>query len=194
MPLPKELYTVPNVISLCRALAGPVVMALIIHRSPAALLIAFILMILAEFSDVLDGMIARKFHQESDLGAYVDPVCDSIYHLSVFLAFLAVGWMPIALFFLIYTLDLVVPYLKTFAHQSGHSLDVRWSGKVKTVVQGASQIGVMAHALGLFPLPDIYGVTPSILLLGLATIITLLSLADYAMATYRAVNKPAGSP
>lgn len=188
MPIPQELYTLPNAISLGRAVAGPVVMALIISASRSALLAAFIIMILAEFSDILDGMIARRFNQESDLGAYVDPVCDSIFHLSVFLAFLAVGWMSIAMFFLIYTRDLVVPYLKTFARQSGHPLEVRWSGKVKTVVQGASQLGVMASALGLFTLPALLGIDTPTLLLGLATFVTLLSLADYALATYLAVN------
>ena len=47
------------------------------------LLAAFVAAV-AAFSDVLDGYIARKFNQESALGALLDPVADKLFILSTF--------------------------------------------------------------------------------------------------------------
>ena len=173
------LWTIPNVLSLMRGLAGPAVLALITSDLSGGLAAALILMLLAEFSDFIDGEIARRFGQESELGRLIDPVADSVYHLSVFLAFLAMGWMAAWMLFIIYARDLVVPYLRTFARQSGHDLTVRASGKIKTAVHAAAQIGIVAIALGLAgDAVTIDGPVPTVLLLA-AIGASLYSLMDY---------------
>jgi len=180
-----SLFNVPNSLSVARALAGPVVLALITAGTDAALYSALGLMILAELSDLADGEIARRYDQETEIGRFVDPVCDSVYHLSVFLAFLAMGWMPAWMLFVLYGRELVVPYLRTFARQAGHDLQVRASGKTKAAVHAVVQIGIVAIALGLFgPKLTIDGVMPTILLL-VAIGASIYSLADYVAAVYR---------
>ena len=153
------LVTIPNVLSIVRGCLGPVVMALITLNVTWALVTALVLMVLAEASDVVDGIIARRFKQESQLGRLIDPICDSIYHLSVFLAFLYNGWMPAWMLFIVYSRDLAIPYLRAFAKQAGHDIWVRNSGKVKTAAHAVAQIGVVLIALGLIGKPTISGWT-----------------------------------
>lgn len=180
--------TLPNLLSLLRGLLGPVVLALILSEASWALWAALGLMLLAEFTDFIDGEIARRYGQETELGRLADPVCDSVYHLSVFLAFLAMGWMAAWMLFVIYARDLMVPYLRTFARQSGHDLQVLASGKIKTAVHATAQIGIVAIALGLLgPHVTIDGIVPTILLLA-AIAASVYSLADYLAEVGRLVR------
>lgn len=182
------VVTVPNLLSLGRAILGPVVLTLILSEAPWGLWVALGLMLVAEATDYIDGEVARRFDQESEIGRLVDPVCDSIYHLSVFLAFLAMGWMAAWMLFVIYARDLMVPYLRAFARQSGHDLKILTSGKVKTAIHAVAQICVVAIALGLFG-PDVRigGPVPTVLLLA-AIAASVYSLADYVAETGRLVR------
>ncbi len=180
--------TLPNLLSLLRGLLGPVVLALILSEAAWALWAALGLMLLAELTDFIDGEIARRYGQETELGRLADPVCDSVYHLSVFLAFLAMGWMAAWMLFVIYARDLMVPYLRTFARQSGHDLQVLASGKIKTAVHATAQIGIVAIALGLLgPHVTIDGIVPTVLLLA-AIAASVYSLADYLAEVGRLVR------
>jgi CDP-diacylglycerol---glycerol-3-phosphate 3-phosphatidyltransferase len=179
------LYTVPNVLSIVRGCLGPVVMVLITQNETWALVAALVLMVLAEASDFMDGVIARRLKQESQLGRVIDPICDSIYHLSVFLAFLYNGWMPAWMLFIVYSRDLAIPYLRAFAKQAGHDIWVRNSGKIKTAVHAVAQVGVVIIALGLIGKPSILGFDVSRVLLLSAAVASLYSLADYAQAVLR---------
>ena len=68
-------FTVPNLLSLLRmALVGPFIIALLNGQVKRALLVVAV----AGISDVLDGFIARFFHQQSLLGTYLDPLADKL--------------------------------------------------------------------------------------------------------------------
>ena len=183
------LYTIPNALSIARGFLGPIVMVLITQDASWALVVALLLMIVAEASDFMDGIIARRLHQESQLGRLIDPICDSIYHLSVFLAFLHNGWMPAWMLVIVYSRDLAIPYLRAFAKQAGHDIWVRNSGKIKTAVHAVAQIGVVVIALGLIGKPSILGFEVSRVLLFLAAAASLYSLADYGHAVLKLLRK-----
>ena len=74
-----QLVTTPNLLSFTRGILGPVAMSFIVTGTPAALAVALVLMITAEFTDFLDGIVARRFGLETEYGKVIDPVCDSIY-------------------------------------------------------------------------------------------------------------------
>jgi CDP-diacylglycerol--glycerol-3-phosphate 3-phosphatidyltransferase len=153
-----------------------------------ALAAALALMLLAELTDFVDGIVARRYNQESRMGELIDPICDSIYHLSVFLAFLGNGWMPAWMLFAIYARDLTVPYIRTFARQTGHDLPIRASGKVKTAIHAIVQVTVVASALGLLgPAVPVSSEAIHLLLL-VATAASLYSLLDYAIAAARLIQ------
>lgn len=175
--------TLPNALSLLRLVLAPIVVWLVLSGSLAALAFALVLMVIAELTDFFDGFLARALRQESEIGRLIDPVCDVIYHVSVFLAFVKQGWMAPWMLFVIYARDLGVPYVRTLARQRGIDIGVRYSGKVKTAVHGIAQITVVLVALGYFS-QTVAGVDTIFAVLLAATIISLISLADYTMAAF----------
>jgi CDP-diacylglycerol--glycerol-3-phosphate 3-phosphatidyltransferase len=185
MQLPKELRTWPNAISAFRALAGPTVMVLITADTRTALFAALALMLAAEVSDLVDGIVARRSGGHTEFGNLVDPVCDSIYHLSVFLGFLANGWMPVWMLFAIYAADLTVPYLNTFARQAGQVLHARLSGRIETLVHAVCQIAIVATAAGLSGGLLSTGDSTIYALLSVATAASVLALIDYGAKAVR---------
>ncbi len=74
-------FTVPNLLSLLRmALVAPFIIALLNNQIARALVIV----VVAGVSDVVDGFIARFFHQESLLGTYLDPLADKLLVMAAF--------------------------------------------------------------------------------------------------------------
>jgi CDP-diacylglycerol--glycerol-3-phosphate 3-phosphatidyltransferase len=71
----KGVINIPNLLSLFRVAAAPVLLILIFneHESAFKWLLTF-----AFFTDMIDGFIARKLHQESKLGSILDSIGDSL--------------------------------------------------------------------------------------------------------------------
>jgi cardiolipin synthase (CMP-forming) len=77
-----RIWTVPNQITLLRLGILPFFLILISYeRYRWALLV----LVLAGFSDGIDGLLARKLNQRSSLGAYLDPIADKLLLSSSFL-------------------------------------------------------------------------------------------------------------
>ena len=73
----------PNTLSLIRILLIPVFMFFYLNRSlQHGLLFATIFLVLAAFTDFLDGYIARKYNLVTDLGKLLDPVADKSFSLA----------------------------------------------------------------------------------------------------------------
>lgn len=68
-------FTIPNLLSLLRMGLIPLFVIMIVNGDlPKALLI----FVVAGVTDALDGFIARFWHQQSPLGAYLDPIADKL--------------------------------------------------------------------------------------------------------------------
>jgi cardiolipin synthase len=76
----KNIYTIPNILSILRILIVPFYVILYFNQSYTQ---AIILLIISGLTDVVDGFIARKFHQESELGKLLDPLADKITQISL---------------------------------------------------------------------------------------------------------------
>ena len=76
-------WTIPNLLSLLRiGLVLPFLIALLRGEPRTALAI----IVVAGISDALDGFIARFLHQQSQLGAYLDPIADKLLLTSAYVA------------------------------------------------------------------------------------------------------------
>ena len=138
----QTLWNIPNTLSVARALIGPICILCITRLGLPGLWAALVFIILAELTDYLDGKLARAMEQVTDLGKLIDPMSDSLYRISVFVAFLAMDWMPIWMFMIIFMRDIAVSYLRIMAEQTGLTLSARQSGKWKAVAQSTAQIWV----------------------------------------------------
>jgi CDP-diacylglycerol--glycerol-3-phosphate 3-phosphatidyltransferase len=178
------LWTLPNLISLCRIAAGPACIYRLTQGAPWAIWAALITMIFAEITDFLDGLVARAHGQISSVGKILDPMADSLYRVSVFLAFVANGWMPVWMLLIIIVRDITVSYLRIMAELRLETMAARQSGKWKAVVQSAAQISIVVVVA-------LWGAGGEIFegfalgALTVATAVTVYSLYDYTASVLR---------
>ena len=86
----KDLFTIPNIICYVRILLIPVFCYIYINAETSSdYLLAIFVVLFSSFTDLFDGMIARKFNQVTELGKILDPVADKLTHaaLAICLAF-----------------------------------------------------------------------------------------------------------
>ena len=78
----------PNYITLFRIFLVPFFLSFLIYYNPthsSFRLIALGLFLIAVCTDGLDGLIARRFHKQTKLGTFLDPIADKVLLLSAFL-------------------------------------------------------------------------------------------------------------
>jgi cardiolipin synthase len=96
-----RVLTIPNLISLARLAGVPVFLWLVLAvRTQTGDWWAVGLLLLAGFSDWLDGKIARALNQQSSLGEMLDPAADRLYIVSTIIALAVrgiIGWWLVAI-------------------------------------------------------------------------------------------------
>ena len=74
----RQILTAPNQLTLLRMIFLPfIVINVVGHHYVWAL----VLFVLAGISDGLDGLLARRLHQQTQLGQYLDPIADNQFRL-----------------------------------------------------------------------------------------------------------------
>lgn len=102
-------------------------------------LIACIVFIVASLTDTLDGYLARKLHQVTDLGKFLDPVADKMLVNSLLIYLCISRWdnisIPLFCVIIMIVRDLVVDALRFVAASKNVVLAANIFGKLKTVFQ-----------------------------------------------------------
>jgi cardiolipin synthase len=126
-----RIVTIPNVISLVRLLCAPVFVWLLAADEPIA---AALLLAVLGATDWVDGWIARRFDQGSELGKILDPVADRVLLIVAGIALVADGSVPLVVGVLVLVRELVVSGAVLALALAGASrIDVQWAGKAGTL-------------------------------------------------------------
>ena len=96
---------IPNLITLLRLLLAPVVIWLLLERQSSAALALFIL---AGITDALDGMLAKRLGQVTELGTYLDPIADKVLLVGIFITLGVMGGLPAWLVLLVVSRDMLI--------------------------------------------------------------------------------------
>jgi len=143
-------WTLPNIITLARICLTPVIALLPFIEGYWPKVIAFIIFLVAAFSDVLDGWIARRYNTVSDLGKLLDPIADK---LLLFATLIPIFWMtrhptilvdyripwwgslPVWVALLLVGREVLITAFRYFALRRGVVIPAVAAGKAKALLQ-----------------------------------------------------------
>ena len=125
-----QIWTVPNLISFGRLLLVPVFAFLIVAEHDYW---ALAVLAVSGVTDFLDGWLARRWNQVSDLGAKLDPAADRLYILSTLLGLAYRDFIPWWLVGAVVARDVVLSGMIPFLKRLGlEALPVHYLGKAAT--------------------------------------------------------------
>lgn len=137
-----QLLTAPNQLTLLRMLFLPFIVISLVDQHYATALILFVL---AGMSDGLDGLLARRLHQQTLLGQYLDPIADKLLLSTLFLVLSILHKIPWKYTVMVFSRDIAIlvtsAVLYTIAGLRNFSPSI--FGKANTCAQIAAIFFVM---------------------------------------------------
>lgn len=194
-----EIWLVPNILCYVRVLF--IVLFLVFYLVPidiagneyANVYLACAMMVIASYTDFLDGFIARKFNQTSELGRIIDPISDKMLQCAVASALCAKLWQfpMVWAMFAIFVFKEFIMFCELFLMAAkGKSFQkAHWYGKLSTfifyLVLGTLLVGS----------PFVIGLTDSAtvdnfinILCAIAIVVLSFALVMYLILAYRIVK------
>ena len=161
----KGVMNLPNKLTLSRIVMIPVFLLFFYFQFTAHYFVALAVFGIASLTDLLDGMIARKYGLVTNLGKFLDPIADKVLVLSSYVVFLTVPevffnglgeWVIIAAgcgVALILAREIIVSGFRMVAASSNIVIAADIIGKYKTVSQDICIIVLLIGA-GVSELTD----------------------------------------
>ena len=170
---------IPNALTASRILLLPILVAVFDTSLKYPNTLAILIVIIASFTDFLDGWVARRYNQGSMLGKIFDPIADKVM-LTVVLILLLYKYPSFLLSILVICSlgrEFIVAGLRESLAtiEKDMALPVSSLGKLKTFLQMLSVIILISYYQGL---PD-WVFQLGILGLSLATLMSIISLCQY---------------
>jgi len=209
--------TLPNIITVARIAACPVIFALAVAPGVGLRFSAFGLFVVAGLSDVWDGYLARRYGLITDVGKLLDPVADKLLMAATFVPFFLIsrrgseldlipwwGTMPLWVMIVIFGRELFMTLFRGYAAKRGVVIPAGTAGKRKALFQ-ALFAGSLLLWYPLASLSAMRGWTGSgawrlwshfhgawvAITLGTAIVLTVYSMLDY-LWSYRSVVRISG--
>ncbi len=129
--------TKANYVTLSRAVFVP----FIILFMPFNPYVAFVLYVIAAFTDMIDGWVARHFNEVSDFGKIFDQIIDKVFIISMLAGIIfrqdiyGFGWLYLITLIIIVFREFTVSGLRMLAGSKGKVIPANFFGKLKTVSQ-----------------------------------------------------------
>lgn len=207
----------PNLITLARIALAIGLIPLLFVEALTPRLVAFFIFLVAAFSDLWDGYLARSRGLVTDLGKLLDPIADKLLLAATFIPFYILsqrpgphaefpwfgGVFPLWIVLLIFGRELFITVFRGYAAGRGVVIPAGKSGKYKAVFQNIF-IGstILWYALRAAALNNgwdgpiwagwqTFHFAFSVLTLSVAVVLTVYSLAVY-LWSYRALAGPGG--
>ena len=147
-------HQIPNLLTLARIAAVPVLILFLYEGRYGAALTVFVL---AGITDGLDGWIAKRFKCVTRLGSILDPLADKILIVSTYVMLVLAGDLPFWLILLIGFRDLgIIAGVLVLNTLNGHvQMQPSLLSKVNTFLQISLVILVMVERIGFIALEPV---------------------------------------
>lgn len=170
----KDLMTIPNAISFIRILLITPFVAFFVTGCyiPAAVTVA-----LSGLSDCFDGMIARHFHQESEIGKVLDPLADKLTLIAIGICLIFIEPYVLPLMIVMVVKDTLMIIGGTIIIKRGIIPPKSvWYGKVSTIL-----FYLTVGAIVLMTILDYHNIALTLSMLGVTLALMLYSLVMYSI-------------
>ena len=159
--MPSNILTIPNLLTFLRMALIPIfAITLFYGHSAWALLIFFV----AGASDGVDGFVARRFNQESELGTILDPIADKLLMTTAFIiltlpnVFPPIRHLPVPFWVTASVIGrdvlITASAIAIFIITDFRGFKPSWLGKLSTLVQVTAVALILLAAI--FPVLNIY--------------------------------------
>jgi len=135
----------PNLLTLARIAAVPVVLVLLLSDSRVSGVWAAAIFGIAAVTDFVDGWLARKWGVVTILGKFLDPLADKLIVMVALIMLIPLDRVPAWAVFLILAREMIVTGLRSIASSEGIVIDASELGKYKTIYQMVAIPGLMLH-------------------------------------------------
>jgi CDP-diacylglycerol--glycerol-3-phosphate 3-phosphatidyltransferase len=173
-----------NKLTFLRILLIPVFMWFVLMDMPYGKTLAAAIFLLAAVTDSLDGYVARKRNEITNLGKLLDPLADKLLVAAALILLVEIGRIPSWIAIIIIGREFLVTGLRGVAAAEGIVIPASNPAKIKTVVQIA--------ALALLLLDDYFlalaGFSPGVWMLYLALIFTVYTGCEYMVQTFAEIK------
>lgn len=120
----------PNILTIIRFIIVPFMAYFLINEN---FTIAILLYVLASATDVLDGFIARKFNQITDLGKFLDPFADKLLQFSALVGLWIVNLIPLWIVIIFFIKEISMGLGAIRLLRKHIIIQSKWFGKLSTI-------------------------------------------------------------
>lgn len=164
----------PNKLTILRVIMIPFfLVALLVEGIPAGKWIALAIFIIASFTDMLDGKIARKYNLITNFGKFMDPLADKLLVSAALIALIPLGKIPAWVVIVIISREFIISGFRLIASDNGVVIAASYWGKIKTVTQMVMIVLLIADFSN-----SVMNVLETVFIY-LALALTVISLVDY---------------
>lgn len=163
----------PNSLTVARLLAIPLLIALLVGGAPYHDQLAAAAFLAASLTDTLDGRLARRRGEVTELGKFLDPLVDKLFILAVLAVLAAQGQLAAWIVVVILGREVMITVLRSLSAMQGRVIAATPFGKTKAVVQDAAVLLLILQRP--YPALDL----PAQVAVGAAVLFTVLSGLDY---------------
>jgi CDP-diacylglycerol--glycerol-3-phosphate 3-phosphatidyltransferase len=191
--LKREITNLPNILTFLRVLIIPAVLVYVDNESPFRSFIAALLYSASAVTDAIDGYLARRWHQESLLGKFLDPLADKLLVMATLVWMVPLGRIDAWLVVVLLARELSITALRGIASSEGLVISARQMGKHKTALQMAAILCLIIHfrypVLGTQHYVDFHMV--GLYTIYISLVFSIFSAVEYIQLFARAVQRQA---
>jgi CDP-diacylglycerol--glycerol-3-phosphate 3-phosphatidyltransferase len=149
----KDFLTAPNLVSMFRLAMAPLCFILLYlekYGNQAGVtrgycIAAAAVFLVAALSDIVDGYLARKYSQITDIGKFLDPLADKVLVTTALVLLVSLGRCPAWIALVIILREIIITGLRGIAQTGGETIAASQLGKRKTVFQNIALVGLLLH-------------------------------------------------
>jgi CDP-diacylglycerol---glycerol-3-phosphate 3-phosphatidyltransferase len=165
-----------NYITIGRIVLVPLVLIVLLTELQNREIIAFVIFVIAALTDAIDGFVARRFNQISNLGKFLDPLADKLLVSGVLIALVYLREVDSLAAAIIILREILISALRWTFLLKNNSFSASVMAKLKTTFQVLALAVIIIHEQT--PFPDFFEIV-GIVLLYISIFLSVYSAAEY---------------